>query len=88
MVSISESAARAVLKLLDDIEAVDAYAHCSDSFFRTHFKGVVLSRNMTDARRELTFALEAATEAAPKEAAAAKPRRGRTAPEAPEPEED
>ena len=57
MIQMSKAAAEMLVKLLNDVEAVDTYAHCSDKFFRNHFREVVLGANANSARMELERAL-------------------------------
>jgi len=68
MIQITESTANTIVKLLTDVEAVDSYAHCSDKFFRNHFRDALLGHNASAARKEIEDALKEADgrkEAAP-----------------------
>lgn len=60
MIQISENTAKTVVNLLSDVEAVESYAHCSDAFFRNHFKAVVFGSAASAARHEIEAALKAA----------------------------
>ncbi len=60
MIQITEATAKTVVQLLTDVEAVDSYAHCSDKFFRNHFKDALLGHNANTARKEIETALKEA----------------------------
>lgn len=62
MIQISDQAARAVLRLLEDVADVNRRAGCSDRYFRQHFVMLAALPAVTDAAREIAGALEAPEE--------------------------
>jgi len=59
MIQISESSARVVLRLLEDIREIDQRARCSDGYFRQHFTMLARLPAVADAAEEINRALEA-----------------------------
>ena len=58
MIQITEQAARAVLRLLDDVTDIDCRARCSDAYFRQHFMTVARLPAVVDAAKEIREAME------------------------------
>lgn len=58
MLKISESTARAVVRVLEDILDLDSRAGCSDKYFRQHFVTVARVPPVQDALEELRAQLD------------------------------
>lgn len=58
MIRISESCARAMMRVLEEIDDLDCRAKCSDKYFRQHFKTVVSVPPVTEAYAEIRQAID------------------------------
>lgn len=68
MIQISEQAARAVLRLLEDVRDVDERARCSDAYFRSHFVRLAKLPAISEAADEIKTAVDAELSVAATEA--------------------
>lgn len=59
MIQITEQAAQTVLRLLEDVAAIDDRARCSDGYFRQHFTNMAKLPPILDAANEIKDALNA-----------------------------
>lgn len=57
-ITISESTARVILRVLDEITDLDCRAKCSDKFFRQHFMTVVNVPPVREALAEIAAATD------------------------------
>lgn len=62
MIQITEQAANAVLRLLEDVRDADERARCSDAYFRSHFLTIARLPDVAGAANEIKAALEAPPE--------------------------
>lgn len=63
MIQITEQAAQTVLRLLEDVAAIDDRARCSDAYFRQHFVNMAKLPPIRDAANEIKVKLETQAEA-------------------------